>query len=320
MNTYKYFTLSMLSYLAIFFIIIGIFIFFIFELPKDTSYLHSIIKAKQNYASSITSTKLIFTSGSNILYGIETETIEKELLIPTINLGTNAGLKTDYPIHLAKSIALSGDIIIAPFEYESFLWDGEQSQKRTSYILTHDHPYYLFKLPMEDKLKMLYSISPKRLLKSIKQQYFSNNIITKQTYAPFAINKNGDATNKTGHIIKKFSTNNAFKLTNKFEETKGLKMIKNFNLWCKKNNIQFYVSYPNTINYPQYFQKPYLVYFDSLKKYFDRNGIKSIGSPKGFLYPQEYFYDTQYHLNSKGANMHTNTLIKILNPILSNKK
>ena len=40
-------------------------------------------------------------------------------------------------------------------------------------------------------------------------------------------------------------------------------------------------------------------------EYFEKNNIKVIGKPTDSLYSIEYFYDTNYHMNSYGAKIRT---------------
>ena len=49
-----------------------------------------------------------------------------------------------------------------------------------------------------------------------------------------------------------------------------------------------------------------------LKEYFNENNIEVIGTPHDSMYPLKYFYDTHYHMNTKGSKIRTKELIKII--------
>ena len=66
-------------------------------------YLNDWYEKKDAYSSSITGKKIMFISGSNTLFGVDTEKIEKEFGIPTVNYGTNVAMSY-YTLHRAKSI------------------------------------------------------------------------------------------------------------------------------------------------------------------------------------------------------------------------
>ena len=281
-------------------------------MPQNSLWINNSFLAKDTYAKSINTPKIVFTSGSNTLYGINTIDIEKELKIPTVNMAIHAGLKTDYILYRTQSILKNGDVVIIPFEYQNFMWNGEQSATRTNYILTHDKKYFN-NMNIYEQISMIYSLTFLDLGQSIWQQIktpIKAEIGIK--YTVDTLNINGDETYKNGNQARIFNSNyKPFKLID-FKETIGLLKIKDFSLWCKKNNIKLFITYPNTINHKEYFEEPYLNYFEFLKEYFNENDIKVIGSPHDTMYPLKYFYDTSYHLNTEGSKIRTRELIKII--------
>ena len=168
---------------------------------------------------------------------------------------------------------------------------------------------------------MLFTIDPLQLLKSIKQQYF---VAIKEPepgkgYSSVSLNKNGDHMYKKGRKETMFIPNlhKPIKLEYDFTgDEKGLEDIKKFSIWCKNNNINFFMTFPNTISHKEYFEEPYLSYFNHLMNYFNSHNINVIGKPSDAFYDLELFYDTNYHMNNKGAIIRTNNLIKQLDKIL----
>ena len=54
---------------------------------------------------------------------------------------------------------------------------------------------------------------------------------------------------------------------------------------------------------------------------FDLTGkleIPILGQPQDFIYPYRMFYDSFYHLNHEGRNLHTNRIIQLLDLALEN--
>ncbi len=284
--------------------------FFLFKVPQSTLWIENCFLKKDSYANSINEKKIIFTSGSNTLYGIETHLIENILQIPTVNMAIHAGLKTDYILYRTKKIAKSGDIVILPFEYQNYLWDGEEEETRTHYILTHDKKYFLNELNIKEKLTILSSVKPFDFLKAIKEQAVTlKEKEIGKGYTSITLNKNGDETYKSGILSKQYEP---FEFKQSFRKTKGLQKILDFSKWCKENNIQLFITFPNTINHPEYYKEPYSKYFENLISFFKTNSINVIGKPTDFLYPKDYFYDTNYHMNNKGAKIRTLHFLQIL--------
>ena len=312
MKRNKLFITIILIFTFNFFIIFGIVNYFLYKTPQNTLWVNNCFIVKEKYAKAINTPKIVFVSGSNTLYGINTIDVEEELKIASVNMAIQADLKTDYILDRVKRVLSNGDTVIIPFEYSNYIWEGEQSAARTDYILTHDKKYFN-NMDIYEKLSMLYSINITTLFESIWQQ-LKAPVKAKigKGYNVDTLNKNGDETYKSGNKSKIFNTTyKPFELI-EFRETKGLLLIKDFSDWCKKNNIKLFITYPNTINHKEYFQNPYLNYFQSLKEYFHTNNINVIGNPHDSMYPLKYFYDTHYHMNTEGAQIRTKKLIKEL--------
>jgi hypothetical protein len=317
--THKLFIKLILLFTLIAFLIFGLINYFLYKVPQNTLWINNSFVIKDNYAKSINTPKIVFTGGSSTLYGVNTIDIEKELKTPTVNMAIHVGLQTDYIIYRAKSILKSGDIAILSFEYEALTWNGEQSPVRTDYILTHDKMYFN-NMNFYEQLFMIYSINSTDLFKSIIQQIKTpvKLVVGKNVrgYNADTLNINGDETYKNGIRSTVFDYNHQPFLLFDFKETIGLSKIKDFSLWCKKNNIKLFITYPNMINQEEYFQDSYLNYFRFLKEYFNDNDIKVIVSQHDAMYPLKYFYDTSYHMNVEGSQIRTKDLIERIKPII----
>lgn len=297
--------------------LVTIFLFFIilnlyfYKVPFSTLWVNNSFIKKDNYAKSIQESKIVFTSGSNTLYGMEANIIEKELNVPTVNMAIHAGLKTEYILQRAKNILKSGDIIILPMEYQNFTWDGEVEETYRDYVLTHDKDYFK-NMSINEQLSFIFSITPYGLVKSIiEQRRTLENLEIGKGYTVLTLNKNGDETYKEGSKTG-FKTI-PFELPNHYNiETYGLIKIKEFSKWCKDNNIKLFVTFPNTVNLKDYYEEPYTSYFKFLLEYFKKNNIQVIGKPTDSLYSIEYFYDTNYHMNKKGSKIRTEEFLEKL--------
>ena len=83
-----------------------------------------------------------------------------------------------------------------------------------------------------------------------------------------------------------------------------MKEIVEFNLWCKKRNIQFYFTYPNHLRRDEQNQKR--------NEFFKSNDIKILGIYKDSFYDAKYFFDSRYHLNTLGIKLRRNKMIQTM--------
>lgn len=315
------------KFISIFFIVpltivvlITLYVSFFYAKPQSMLLMKLYHEKKANYANTIQTRKIVFTSGSSTLYGVNTVDIQKALNIPVVNLAVNAGLNNDYIFYKAKEVLRPGDILIVPNEYHHLIWDGELSTARNEYILAYDRIYFNA-LPLLEKIKIINTISLKDIYLSIEEQYYFNDksIEIGKKSTSKSLNENGDKLDKTGHYPDKIAfTGIGFPLKKEYTfETKGLMEIVKFNKWCQTHNIVLYMTFPNTINFQEYKEQKYTTYFNQLIQFYEQNNIHYLGYPTDFIYPKKYFYDTNYHLNTKGADMRTKQLINLMKSDIS---
>lgn len=281
--------------------------------PPEWYWIHDTFKIKENIANKIPGNKIVFVGGSATLFGLRTEDVERELKIPTINYGVHAGLDIDYILERAKKILKPGDVVILPLEYSHLLYDGRLNEVRTRFVLLFDENYYK-SLSYYDKIRYFFKFSPLTIeftFWSTFWKIFGNNQCF-HAYDVNTLNNNGDETNNLGNSIIKNKYNDIQPIAiqkGKFQETVGLKIIENFNIWCLEHNIKCFVTYAPIISLDVYYSSDYHIYFNSLQNYFSEHHIDTIGFPNDFFYKLDYFYDSIYHLNSTGMTINTRYFI-----------
>lgn len=268
---------------------------------------------KETIANGIKKPKIAFSGGSATLFGIRTKTIQQEFNEPSVNLAVHASLQIDYIIYRVKKVLKNGDIIVLAPEYPLYFFEGEQNEVKSHYIKAYDVEY-LQKLPLKERLAYIYSVSLSDFFKTLKNKLIFDhkepNIALR--YNSLTLNENGDEINnasneKTRKMLLKIRPLRIHK--GNVTETFAFKIIKDFNTWCRQNNIKFYLLFPPTVYFKEYDSIEYQNFFGTLQWYFKENAIKTIGSPNDFFYDISLFYDTVYHLNREGAVLNTKRLI-----------
>ncbi|MDB5171251.1 MAG: hypothetical protein JWN51_24 [Phycisphaerales bacterium] len=88
--------------------------------------------------------RLIIVGGSNALFGIDGELIERKLHVPTVNYGLHAGLPLNYMLFRVSKKMQPGDTILLDPEYD--LWsDGDRYLPGPAFqfFFTYDKSYLL---------------------------------------------------------------------------------------------------------------------------------------------------------------------------------
>lgn len=64
--------------------------------------------------------KIIFTGGSNLMYGLDSEVVESASGYPVVNLGLNGYLGPSFLLEQAFAHAAAGDLVVVGLEYEAY--------------------------------------------------------------------------------------------------------------------------------------------------------------------------------------------------------
>lgn len=274
----------------------------------DIFNIAKLIYHKNNYAKSIETKKIIITSGSNSLYGISAKSIEETFNIPTINNGVNADLQLKYHIYRTKKILNKGDIVILPLEYRVFNYSSSAIYKlELDYTFVNDKEYFISNFGLKKYFDFYNKVSINDVIKSISLSRENETKI----YLDKIINNNGDILNNNGH--QKIMWDNPREIKDiDYIKTDGFKLLKEFQEYCKKNSILLFITFPNTIYYKEYELPKYKSYFNNLYNSLVFNEFNVLGNPYDFMYPKELFFNTTYHLNSRGVQFRTEQFIKVL--------
>lgn len=86
----KYLIIFSLTFLLCSLLHIGLFYYNLGKPEPSIEQLNQRFLKKDNYAKSIKERKIMFISGSNTLFGVDTEKLEHALHIPVVNYGIHA--------------------------------------------------------------------------------------------------------------------------------------------------------------------------------------------------------------------------------------
>lgn len=75
---------------------------------------------KREQVESLTGRKLVFLGGSNLSYGLDSESVQDSLHLTVYNMGLHAGIGLNYMLHEANLYMNMGDILVLVPEYNQF--------------------------------------------------------------------------------------------------------------------------------------------------------------------------------------------------------
>lgn len=288
----------------------------------SSSWAYGITQGKLEIAHRITGPKLILVGGSATLFGLDAEIIQRETGIPTVNLGTHAGIGLDYILDLAKRAAQPGDTVLLIPEYQLYA-DPFGSELRDDYILSRA-PEFFHRLSWYDKIDMATRVPFKRFQKGWRNRRHPEK--APRPHPPYtdgaaSLNANGDETENQAADRPAWGPNMDLLppcLTDGLDtdDTPGFRALADFIAWAKARQITVLATFPPMINHPEYRNFPALQTFTTITDFYRAHQVPMIGTPEENLLPAADFFDTFYHLTRESAVAHTEHFIPELKPDL----
>ena len=265
---------------------------------------------------SINESKIILVGNSNLAFGIYSDQIEEDIGMPVVNLGLHGGLGNAYHEEIAKLNINEGDIVIvchSNYEDEDVISDPELAW------VTYDYNENVWPIiRKKDYLTML-----KAYPAYLRDSYYlwitgRGNLETGDVYSRSAFNQYGDVIAKDD--AEQMNTDEFFK-ENKISvpsiNDTCINRLNNLNQYCKDRGATLLIAgYPIAYGeYSEFSEKDFDVFQSELASRFD--GVV-ISDYSDYFFPYDYFYNTELHLNEKGANARTKQLIKDIKNWLNN--
>ncbi|HKM02182.1 MAG TPA: hypothetical protein VJ083_09045 [Sedimentibacter sp.] len=250
------------------------------------------------------SPKVILIAGSNYAFGINSEELGNKIGMPVVNLGLYAGLGIEFNLRLAENNIQSGDIIVFGFEYPLYgSYGKDKLSADTVWTSIENHKYLYSCIPSNQYFHLLISY-PKYFMNKIERIIFPT-VEVDNVYLRKYVNEYGDVfyprnenvyADSFSEVIIDESLVNAG-LIKRFTEFKKMANDKGANVVISFPSLDKTYVHSSTEEKAAFVQK--------LEKETD---IKIISEIDNYLYPTEYFYNSNYHLNDYGVNIRTEQL------------
>lgn len=275
--------------------------------PKFNDFVTAMID-KHKRVDQLNHPKIIFAGGSNLVFSLNCEEIEKEFSVPVVNLGLHAGFGLDFILNELKYTIKRGDIVFLSIEYYLPKKGIYRLQNETSDKFKEARKYY----PYDFKKEIVISLDKTRAnIKShISDDAQEGNLDTSSVnnvYSRAAFNKYGD---NIAHLNKPSSKELVNRGLLSYKYWEGINELNKFYDYAKSKNCDVFFIYPT---YP-------ISEYEKSKDALDRlsidltNNLKfeTLNKPKDFAISDSLFFDSVYHLNKMGREYRTQKTIEII--------
>jgi len=270
---------------------------------------------KEQRLSSLPGSRIILVGGSNVAFGFKSDLIEQITGYPTINMGLQGSLGIRFSLNSLKPYLHQGDIVIISPEYNDFVYGFVGGDILNQYLIVN--PSNIKYLSSIQELLGMINAFPgthtSAIYSIIDDLLRLHCFLCKpheSVYFRQAFNQFGDiTTNQDNPEINiahlKFSPGNE-----NFNTIETIKVLDRFSDYASENGISVYLVYPPTSKIEDQVTIDIINRLD--KKLRQDLTIKILGSISESEFSDQYMFNTFYHLNSKGAYMHTQQVLNWL--------
>ncbi len=253
--------------------------------------------------NSISEPKIILMGDSNVAYGIRSNMLEEAIGMPVVNMGMHAGLGQTFCMDLAKKGIQEGDIVVIMPAYYS---DADGLKDGT-----------LAWMMLENKLGLIFNVRICDFPALIKgfPAYFKRAVECWKNGLG-GIEHTRESFNHYGDISAASDTNimeEGWLPSYPFETEINIELMdyyNEYNQFVQKKGARMVMASMPIIDlmidgrYDEVIQRQ--------ERVIEKLDFPVISDWGDYVYPAEYFYDTNYHLNDRGADVRTKQLINDL--------
>ncbi|MCC6579329.1 MAG: hypothetical protein IT440_02730 [Phycisphaeraceae bacterium] len=277
--------------------------------PNPHSYMAA-SRDKQALLDRTPSPRILLVGGSHVAFGTDSPTLEKATGLPVVNLGLHAGLGLNFILAQAEQAIRSGDVVVVCPVYTVFattpptmalLQDIEQQPGDIRCLDPGTLPTLL------DTALFAYG---RTVVRSVVDRCLGQPDQPKPPYRRDGFNAWGDVvahrTMKPAGPLKNASLIDSASRVTQASLSTAITRLNRFQAFCCNQGATIWFAWPPALN-SELDQHQDVI--DNIVAAADRDLlIPQLNRPGDVAYPVEWFFDTAYHLNNQGVQVHSSRL------------
>lgn len=249
-------------------------------------YLAEIV-VKEKLLKTTTSPRIILVGGSNLAFGIDSQTLGKLTHKHVVNMGLNAGLGLKFMLKEVEDELKPGDEVVLCPEYEHFYASGADGEQPLAQALFDYVPEKIMKL---DTFQVLFLVSKYWNKEILDRLYRAGDPKLGADNLKVWFNESGDVIHHLGQPSKPGIEILPLKLPEFKPEV--VKLVKDWKIQQENLGVRVLISFPPVIEaYAQSNREE----IQKVQDTFRAQGIPFISLDPTAL-PEYDYYDTAYHL------------------------
>jgi len=291
----------------------------IWSLPVRSDLVYASLLDKHTLLSTVAAPRVIFIGGSGIALGLDSELIERELGLPVINMGVNAGFGLHYMLEEVQPYLQRDDLVVIVPEYEHFygrLWEGDQNLLWALRI----QPNTIRQITWQQFLQALPAF-PLFIQQRIHE--FAQRT-PDPIYNRAAFNEHGDFVNHLTlpteevqpYAIVAQETTNQRQTNQAAINRTALTQLADFQQYATAQGATVVLLYPAIADTFWHYANNQMTINQLHDSIAEEQIIQELSLPDEYVLPTSLFFDTVYHLSGEGRLLRSERVAAMLNRTL----
>lgn len=259
----------------------------------------------------LASPKVVIIGGSNVMFGIDSSRIQRSTGLPTVNMGVNAGISVNYMLEVVRPWVGRGDVVVLCLEHGLYFKDPLEMTDSTLEVLLHDPGGYQY---LRSVGGFTWSGARRLLTSNSKVIGFIDNRVRplfprvpQRIYRRDSFDELGDLVAHVGRPSQ-HPTASASADEGQAVNAEALRVIEDFVAEVRRRGGRVVFSWPSIMK-SQYERNRASIetVFAAVR---GSRILEPTSSPMDYVFPDELFYDTAWHLTGPGRQLRTERLLK----------
>ncbi len=280
-------------------------------LPLDQEHYFATIQDKHQRLAQIPSPKVVLVGGSNLACGVDTKQLQTALSRPVVNMGLHADIGLAYMLAEIENRLHAGDLVVLVPEYEQFFGAlyGNMSLIK---VVSYDPQGWLYIHSWRQWSVFLmqgWNYIQGKLKYNLEEWFHVPRDRNYEIYHRTSFDEYGDM---ISHLdLPHVSLQSVVLKTIEPEkyDDRAIKTINRFYQRCQARGIR--VCFLHPCYYDQMLNKNSAALI-KLQGELKNLAAPILSFPEEYGFAEEYFYDTEYHLNRQGRAIRTEQMIRDL--------
>lgn len=305
---------------------------------KAAWWLKNLYSYKDHIAAQTKSPKIMVISGSNSLFGLDSGIVSRRTGLPVVNLAGHAAMDLEYFYIKVRKHLRDGDVVVMPLEFIHM-----QRPRVTGWFVNNMLAWgkrdYLDELDLIGYLQFLVSVPKSRIYKGVLRQQGTNPILPESEvieevehihreegagwrgYTHASLSKYGDiiSGNEITESLRNSSRKGFFYYDGWDISDRFFKVFSKIKKIVEKHHGTLIFTWSVTMKNKKFdlSKLKYQNNIDRIRTNLMNGGITPQCAPGDFHFDPELFFNTEYHLNKRGAVLRSENLARCINKVLA---